>query len=55
MPLMTRSLRDANLLSSALFFGGSMLFVPELGAFADLRAFGWNDNASSMSYVLTPS
>jgi len=50
-----RPQRSFAVLHQHINFGGSMLFVPELGAFADLRAFGWNDNASSMSYVLTPS
>jgi hypothetical protein len=32
-------------------FQGSRLLVPERGSFPDLRQFGWNDTASSLSYM----
>lgn len=50
-----RPQRSFAVLHEHINFAGSMLFVPERAAFADLSQFGWNDRASSLSYVLTPN
>lgn len=36
-------------------FQGAQLWIPERAAFSDLRQFGWNDVASSLSYALSPA
>ncbi|MEO5797350.1 MAG: hypothetical protein ABIP34_21200 [Rhodoferax sp.] len=35
-------------------FGGAQLWVPERQSFPDLKQFGWDNTASSMSYALSP-
>ncbi|HSD36381.1 MAG TPA: hypothetical protein VLC92_02665 [Rhodocyclaceae bacterium] len=47
-----RPQRSFVILHQHINFLGAQLWVPERQAFPDLRQFGWNDTASSLSYAL---
>jgi hypothetical protein len=50
-----RPQRSFAVLHQHINFAGAQLWVPERQGFSDLRQFGWNDVASSMSYTLLPN
>ena len=50
-----RPQRSFAVLHQHINFAGAQLWVPERQSFSDLRQFGWNDVASSLSYALTPN
>ena len=50
-----RPQRSFVVLHQHINFAGAQLWVPERQGFSDLRQFGWNDVASSLSYTLTPN